>query len=207
MTPMQDAEHLVFEPAHPLLLVDLGMVVAEEVERAVDREQDELLADTPVALGRLAQRLVDVDDHVAEEERARRGDAVVIGQVRELVPVERPVVKREGEHVGRSALAHVVEVEPLHLGIAGQGQLDLGGNLAGGRVDGLAHRRLDQGEGRIGPQRLDRLREAVVTDPVVEGDRAAHDDPIVVARMATAQGSGFRPAPGGTPSARRCRGT
>ncbi len=59
----------------------LGVVVAEQVKRAVDRQQDELLGDAPVALGRLAQRLVEVDDHVAEQQRSRRGDAVVIGQV------------------------------------------------------------------------------------------------------------------------------
>ncbi len=81
MAPMQDPEDLVLEPSHPLLLVDLGVVVAEQVQGAVNREQDELLGDAPVALGRLAQRLVEVDHHVAEQERTRRGDAVVIGQV------------------------------------------------------------------------------------------------------------------------------
>ena len=79
---MEDAEDVVLERAHALLLVDLGMVVAEQVQRPVDGEQDELLDHAPVALGRLAQRLVEVDHHVAEQERAGRRDAVVIGQVR-----------------------------------------------------------------------------------------------------------------------------
>ena len=72
MTTVQDAEHIVLETPHPLLLVDLGVVVPEQVQRAVNGEQDELLEDAPVAVGRLAQRLVEVDHHVAQQERARR---------------------------------------------------------------------------------------------------------------------------------------
>ena len=36
VTPMQDTEHLVLQGAHPLLLVHLGVVVAEQMKRAVD---------------------------------------------------------------------------------------------------------------------------------------------------------------------------
>ena len=53
---MEHAEHLVLERTHPLLLVDLGVIVAEQMQRAVDRQEDELLGDAPVPLGRLAEQ-------------------------------------------------------------------------------------------------------------------------------------------------------
>ena len=122
-------------------------------------EQDELLGDAPVALGRLAQRLVEVDHHVAEQQRTRRGDAVVIGQVRQLVAVERPLVEREGEDVGRTALAHVVEVQALHLDVAAERQLDLATRRPPTATCTVSHT-ADSIRARAAsePQRLDRRR-------------------------------------------------
>jgi hypothetical protein len=81
MAAMEHAEDVVLERSHPLLLVDLGVVVPDEMQGPVDGEQDELLGDAPIPVGRLAQRLVEIDHHVAEQQRAGRRGAVVIGQV------------------------------------------------------------------------------------------------------------------------------
>ena len=66
---MKGGEDLSLQVAHARLLVELGVVVADQVQRPVDGEQHELLDHAPVALGGLAQRLVEVDDHVTEKHR------------------------------------------------------------------------------------------------------------------------------------------
>ena len=59
-----------------------------------------------------------------------------------------------------------------------EGQLDLGSESPPtATLHRLADGRLEQGEGCLGLMRLDRLFDAVLTDPVVEGDRAAHGSP------------------------------
>ena len=56
MVAVQHRQDVALEPAHALLLLDLRMVVAEQVQRPMDGQQDELLEHAPVATGRLAQR-------------------------------------------------------------------------------------------------------------------------------------------------------
>ena len=50
----------------------------------------------------------------------------------------------EGKDIGRAPVAHVIEIEALHLGIAAQGQLDLGVIAAECDADRFADRRLEQ---------------------------------------------------------------
>ena len=72
----------------------------------------------------LANGLVDIHHHVAEQERARGRDAVVIGQSG-MQSVDQPFVQREGEDVSGTPFSHVVEVQVGHLGVAAERHLDL----------------------------------------------------------------------------------
>ena len=79
--PQVKARGSLVEVAHARVLIELGVIVDKQVERAMDGEQDQLLDHTPVALGGLSQRLVEVDHHVAEQQRTGGRDAVVVGEV------------------------------------------------------------------------------------------------------------------------------
>jgi hypothetical protein len=176
MLAVQRAQHAPLRFAHGRLLVQFGVIMTEQMQGAVDRQQDELLDDAPGPLGSLTYRLVDVDHQVAEHHGARRRDTV-IGQVN-VGAVDGPLVQREREHIGRSALTHVVEVEALHLGVATQRQLHLAGAQAN-RSGRLGDRRLQQADGVGRLQRLDRRLQAVGTDAIVQRDGASHGRPMV----------------------------
>jgi len=79
MPAVKAGHHLVLKRPHRLLLLEVGVVVAQEVQGAVNREQDELLEDAPLTAGGLPHGLVHVEHEITEQHRARRRD-VVIGE-------------------------------------------------------------------------------------------------------------------------------
>jgi hypothetical protein len=83
-------------------------------------------------------------------------------------------VEGKGQDIGGAAIAHVVEVEALHLRIAAERQLHLAGLPSQGNGHGLVDRRLQQAGDRFDLHRLDRRRQLVPPDMVVERDLAAH---------------------------------
>jgi hypothetical protein len=88
--------------------------------------------------------------------------------------VEGPLVEREGKDVGGAVLAHVVEVQALHLGVAGERHLDLAVASPQRRVDGLADRGLQELMQLADGDGLDGRCQLIPSDVLVERDRAAH---------------------------------
>ena len=69
---VEHGQDLALEIPHGGLALGLVVIVAHQVEGAVDGEQRHLLGHAPIALGRLADGLVEIDHHVAQDEWRRR---------------------------------------------------------------------------------------------------------------------------------------
>jgi hypothetical protein len=67
--PVVGFEQLALPGAHPGRLLGLGVVVAEDVEDAMDEEQGELVVEVAGVLGGLARRHRRADDDVTEQQR------------------------------------------------------------------------------------------------------------------------------------------
>ena len=87
------------------------MVVAEQMERAVDDEMRRMLVDAHAFLGRFACAHAMGQDDVAEHDRG----AIVV-RLLELVRLGH----REGQDVGRLVLAAPMGVQPADLIVAGR---------------------------------------------------------------------------------------
>ena len=171
---MEPCEDLVLEIAHGGLALGLVVIVAHQVESAMDGEQRHFLGHAPVPLRRLADGLVEINDHVAQNEWRRSAEARRLVREVGATALHRPFVQRERQDVGWPAFTHVVEVQVGHLRIAGDRQLHLG--LAPGQchAHGFGHRRRPQLLGRVRVHRLDDLGQPLAADLVMERDPGFH---------------------------------
>ena len=93
---MEALEQVELAGAHHRRLVGLGVIVSQYVQDAVDHEQSKFVVEGAGVLGELIGGNGRTDHHIAEQRRH---------------PVERLVVHRERQHIGRPRLAHVFRVQ------------------------------------------------------------------------------------------------
>ena len=96
----------LLQPEHLLLLVRLGVVVAQQVQHAMDRQEGEFVVERMSGLLRLAGGELRAQHDVAEHRRAG------LGRVGAAAWLE--LVHREAHHVGRARQVHPPHVQVGH---------------------------------------------------------------------------------------------
>ena len=111
-------ENAVLQPEHLLLLLRLGVVVAEEVQDTVDREHREFVVEGASCLFGLTLRESGTDHDVAEDRRTGfRGVGAAAWD---------EFVHREAHDVGRPGQIHPLDVHVGHRVLVDQQQRELG---------------------------------------------------------------------------------
>jgi len=121
---VRTSDGFLAQAAH-LAIAGLGVVlVSDEVQGPVRREESDLARERPPAAPCLPPRLLRRDDDVSELERA-------VGRALQELARRRAARPRgqhdpEGEHVGDAFLAAMARIQIPHRGVVNEGERDLG---------------------------------------------------------------------------------
>ena len=109
-------QQLALQLEHLPLLLGLGVVVAEQVQDAVRREQQQLLLGGVAGLGGLPGRDARAEHDVAEH--------ALLGLL--ALAAGAQLVHREAHHVGGPGQVHPLHVQHLHRGLVDEPQAQVG---------------------------------------------------------------------------------